>query len=272
MNLNLPFNLSYTVSHGAAQAALLIAITLLAAMIADLLLKSFIKVPKHFDNRRTRSYVAFFRNTITIVVYAIAIYTIFTLLKIDLTPLLASAAVIGVVISISSRSIIEDVLSGLFLLGLDSIAIGDYVKIDDDPKDMFIVEGVVEKIGIRTTSVRSYLDGALYVIPNGKIKKFVNLSRPKSSIQIDLVVKADQKIDDVLKIANDSLRLLEEDEELGRYLLPDSKINGIESFQTFGHIGIRVSIFTYPSRRLEIARKYRYIVKKGFEKHKIKIG
>ena len=272
MNLDLPFISNVTLSHQATQTALSISITILAAIIVDLLLKSFIRVPKHFDNRRTRSYIAFFKNTITIVVYALAVYIIFTLLKIDLTPLLASAAVIGVVISISSRSIIEDVLSGLFLLSLDSIAIGDYVKIDDDPKDMFIAEGIVERIGIRTTSVRSYLDGALYVIPNGKIKKFVNLSRPKSSVQVDLVVKADQDIDAVLKSASESLKLLGEDEELGKYLLPDSKVNGIENFQTFGHIIIRASIFTYPSRRLEVARKYRYLVKKGFEKHKITIG
>ena len=272
MNFNLPFDLNFTMSHEATQTALSISLTLLGAVLTDLFLKSSVRVPKHFDNRRARSYAAFIRNIITVVVYITATYIIITLLNINLTPLLASASVIGVVVGISARTTIEDILNGLFLLSLDSLAIGDYVRIDDDPKDTFIVEGIVERIGIRTMAVRSYVDGALYVIPNGKIKKFVNLSRPKSSVQIDIVLKADQNIDKILACANDALILLGKDEELGKYLLPESTVNGIENFQTFGHVTVRVSLFTYPARRLEMARQYRYIIKKEFEKHKITIG
>lgn len=277
MNFNLPYNLPYelnhfTISQVTTEKAFYVSLTILCAILADLILKSLIRVPKHFDNRRARTFTAFLRNIITTLVYVFAAYSIFTILNINLTPLLAYASIIGVIIGISSRSILEDFVNGIFLLSLDSIAIGDYIKIDDDPKDGFIAEGIVEKIGIRTVSVRNYLDGSLYVIPNGKVKKFINYSRPKSSAQIDLIVKADNDIDKTLNAANIALEKLGEDEELGKYILPGSKVNGIEGFQTFNFMTIKVSIFTPPSRRLDLGRKYRYLVKKEFEKNKIVIG
>lgn len=273
MNFNVLYFLNnLAINHTVTEKAFYVSLTILIAIVADLLLKSLIRVPKHFDNRRARTFTAFLRNIITTIVYVFATYSIFTTLNINLTPLLAYASIIGVVIGISSRTIIEDFVNGIFLLSLDSIAIGDYIKIDDEPKDGFIAEGIVEKIGIRTVSVRSYLDGSLFVIPNGKVKKFINYSRPKTSLQVDIVAKADNDIDKTLKAAEVALAKLREDEELGRYVLPESKVNGIDSIQTFNFMTIRVSLFTPPTRRLDAGRKYRYLAKKEFEKQKIVIG
>jgi small-conductance mechanosensitive channel len=274
---SMDYNLFYflnnlTINKTITEKAFYVSLTILIAIVIDLLLKSLIRVPKHFDNRRARTFTAFVRNIITTIVYIFATYSIFTTLNINLTPLLAYASIVGVIIGISSRSIIEDFVNGIFLLSLDSIAIGDYIKIDDDPRDGFIAEGIVEKIGIRTVSIRSYLDGSLYVIPNGKVKKFINYTRPRSCALIDLIVKADNNIDKTLAAANKALEILRADEELGKYILTDSKVVGIEGFQTFDFMTIRVNLFTPPTRRLDVGRKYRYLAKKEFEKNKIAIG
>jgi small-conductance mechanosensitive channel len=273
MNFNLPYQLSHiTISHGATEKAFYISLTILIAIIADLILKSLIRVPKHFDNRRARSLTALFRNIITTIVYVFALYMIFTLVNVNLTPLLAYASIVGVILGIGARSILEDFVNGLFLLSQDSFTIGDYIKIDDDPKDGFIAEGVVDRIGIRTVTIRSYLDGSLYIIPNGKVKKFINYSRPRTCALVDLFVKADNDIDKTLKAANKALDILREDEELGKYIFNESNVGGIEGFQTFNFMTIRVNIFTPAIRRLDVGRKYRYLVKKEFEKSKIMIG
>src|ERR1700722_2226828 len=143
-------------------------LSLLIAVLVDNLLRSLIKVPKHFTNKRTRTAAAIIRNIITTFVYVLAAYIIITLFGIDLTPLLASASVIGIIIGIGARSIIEDFVNGLFLLSLDSIAIGNYIKINT-------TEGIIELIGARTLTIRAS-DGSVHIIPNNQISEIVNFS------------------------------------------------------------------------------------------------
>ena len=260
------------ISPDATEKAFYISLTILIAIVVDLVLKSLIRLPKHFDNRRARSLTTLVRNIITTIVYVFALYVIFTIVNVNLTPLLAYASIVGVILGIGARSILEDFVNGLFLLSQDSFTIGDYIKIDDDPKDGFVAEGIVERIGIRTVTIRSYLDGSLYIIPNGKIKKFINYSRPRTCALIDLFVKADNDIDKTLRAANKALDAIREDEELGKYIFNESKVVGIEGFQTFNFMTIRVALYTPAIHRLDVGRKYRYLVKKEFEKSKIIIG
>jgi len=236
-------------------------ITLLLAVLIDYILRSLIRVPKHFNNKRTQTVVAVTRNSITTIVYAFTIYIILTLLGINLTPLLASASVIGIILGIGARSIIEDFVNGFFLLSLDSIAIGDYLQIAD-------TEGTIEHIGARTITLRDQ-NGSVHIIPNGQIKDLVNFSRHKFNNFIDLPVKANQDIDKVLKAAENALKLLQDDPEYTDSLFPGSEVNGIDDFKNIDIMIIRVTITTYPIQRWKIAKKYRYLVKKEFEKHKL---
>src|SRR5258708_24343271 len=151
-------------------------ITLFIAVLVDYVLRSLIRVPKHFNNKRTQTVAAVTRNIITIVVYIFALYVILTIFGINLTPLLASASIIGIIIGIGARSIIEDFVNGLFLLSLDSIAIGDYIQIND-------TEGTIEHIGARTLTIRA-LNGSVHILPNSQIKELVNFSRHKFTIFI----------------------------------------------------------------------------------------
>ena len=148
-------------------------ITLFIAVLLDYILRSLIRVPKHFNNKRTNTAVAVIRNIITIMVYIFAGYVILTLFGINLTPLLASASIIGIVLGIGAREIIEDFVNGLFLLSLDSIAIGDYLQIGTTFIQGDVTEGVVQHIGARTLTIRAE-DGSVHIIPNGQIKKIIN--------------------------------------------------------------------------------------------------
>src|SRR6266498_2177983 len=153
---------------------LYVGVTLLIAVLVDNILRSLIKVPKHFDNRRARNAAAITKNIITIIIYIIAGYIVFSLLGINLTPLLASASILGLVLGIGARSTIEDFVNGLFLLSLDSIAIGDYVKIGD-------TEGNIEIISLRTLTIRDQ-QGAIHIIPNSLVKELVNFSSNKTNL------------------------------------------------------------------------------------------
>jgi small-conductance mechanosensitive channel len=246
-------------------------VTLLIAVFIDYVLRSLIRVPKHFNNKRTQTVAAVTRNIITIVVYTFALYIILTLFGINLTPLLASASIIGVVIGIGAREIIEDFVNGLFLLSLDSIAIGDYVQLGTNFIQSENTEGVVEHIGARTLTLRAD-NGAYHIIPNGQIKKIINYTRHRFNIFIDLPIKANQDIDLVTKAAESAMKQLVADPEFTDAILTGSQVNGIENFANAEIMTFRITIVTYPTHRLDIARKYRLFIKKEFEKHKIQFA
>ncbi len=241
-----------------------VALILLIAILVNQLLRSFVRVPKGFDNRRTQTYASIIRNIITILVYAVALHVVFIIFGINITPLLASAGIIGIALGFGARPLIEDLIAGIFLLSQASIAIGDYVKLDD-------IEGYIESIGFRTLTIRTD-EGALSIIPNGQIKKVINFSRHRANVIIDIPVKADSNVDAVLKVLKESLSALEKDTDLSSSLFPDSIVNGLEDIKPAGPMMIRTTIVTHSSLRWEVARKFRYLVKKGFEKNKLAFG
>lgn len=240
---------------------LYVGVTLLIAVFVDNLLRALIKVPKNFDNRRARRITAITKNLITIFVYAISAYIVLTLLGIDLTPLLASASIIGIILGIGARSTIEDFVTGIFLLSHDSVAIGDYVKIGE-------AEGFVDRIDSRTMTVRA-LDGSMHLIPNSQIKGLANFSKNKANILIDLPLKSNQDINKTIKAADTALDQLKKDETFGEAVLIGSIVNGIETFQSPETMILRVTIVTSHIRRWDVGRQYRFLVKREFEKNKI---
>lgn len=238
--------------------------TLAGAIVVDIILRFLIRVPHNFDNRHSRTFVTILRNMITVAVYSVAFYIMLSILNINITPFLASAGIVGLAIGLGARTLIEDLIAGLFLLSQDTLTVGDAVKIDDS-------EGKIEKINFRTLTIRSG-DGSLHMIPNGQVKKVINLSRYKSRVGIEVPIKADQTIDTILKSANEALELLRKDKESEQALLPGSQVNGIEEFKSDGYMILKITLVADYDDRASIARQFRYLLKKSFEKHHINLS
>jgi hypothetical protein len=72
---------------------------------------------------------------------------------------------------------------------------------------------------------------------------------------------------------NNALSLLQKDKQYEGQILPGSTVNGIEEVNKGMSIMVmRATVITYPKQRLNIARAYRYYVKKEFEKYKIEFS
>ena len=114
-----------------------------------------------------------FRSIITSVFSYIMFFILATvilrLFGVDVTSLLAAAGVVGIALAFGAQTLVKDLLSGLFIWGEGSIAVGDLVSING-------LDGTVETITIRTTSIRNY-NGNIYCIPNGDIRTITNMSR-----------------------------------------------------------------------------------------------
>lgn len=238
-----------------------ICLTLLVGIVLDTLLRSLIKVPKKIENRRAGVYITIAHKTISTIIYIIALYLIFNQLGINLTPLLASASILGIIIGIGARALIEDLINGFFILSQDTIALGDYIKVDD-------AEGVVEKLGFRSLNIRGD-SGETYIIPNGLVKKVINYSRHRSYLGVDFPIKSDQKIDLALSSLKTALENLNEEAQFADFIHSGSEVMGIVDYKIEGRIILRIKLVTPLSYKYKAARRLRYLVKKQFEKNKI---
>jgi moderate conductance mechanosensitive channel len=108
------------------------------------------------------------RSALNFTVALVAMAMVLAELGLNLAPIVASAGILGVAIGLGSQSLVKDFISGLFLIVEDQFGVGDHVRIDN-------VEGIVESVGLRSTTIRA-ADGVLWFIRNGDITKVGNHS------------------------------------------------------------------------------------------------
>ncbi len=108
-------------------------------------------------------------STLNAVIWVIALGMILGEFGLNLGPLIASAGVIGIAFGLGAQTIVRDVLAGLFMLIEDQYGVGDRI-------DVLEVSGVVERVGLRITTVRDDA-GTLWYLRNGEILKVGNRSQ-----------------------------------------------------------------------------------------------
>ncbi len=108
-------------------------------------------------------------STLNAVIWVIALGMILGEFGLNLGPLIASAGVIGIAFGLGAQTIVRDVLAGLFMLIEDQYGVGDRIDVLD-------VSGVVERVGLRITTVRDDA-GTLWYLRNGEILKVGNRSQ-----------------------------------------------------------------------------------------------
>jgi len=113
-------------------------------------------------------------------VFVVAVAIILGMVGVDLTPLLASATIIGATLGFGAQLIIRDYMSGFLLTVEDQYGIGDNVTIG-------AVTGIVEDLTLRVTRLRAS-DGTVYFVANGDIRQLANTSRGWAHAVVDLTL------------------------------------------------------------------------------------
>ncbi len=106
------------------------------------------------------------------VIWIVAILTILPELGVNIGPLLAGIGVIGLALGLGARSLIQDYLSGLFILLEDQYRVGEEVEIGGK-------KGMIADFNLRRTVIKD-TEGTLHYLPNSQVKIASNLSRGKS--------------------------------------------------------------------------------------------
>ena len=119
--------------------------------------------------KRTETSRTIITSVVSYIWYFIIIGVVLGIFGLDITSILAAAGVVGIAVAFGAQTLVKDILSGLFIWGERSLAVGDVVTVND-------LSGTVESISVRTTTIRNF-NGNVFIIPNGDIRTVVNMSR-----------------------------------------------------------------------------------------------
>ncbi|HEX4691819.1 MAG TPA: mechanosensitive ion channel family protein [Solirubrobacteraceae bacterium] len=200
------------------------------------------------------------RSLVSVVVYTIAIFMILGEVGIDLGPLLAGAGIIGVALGFGSQSLVRDFLTGVFILIEDQFGVGDVVDLDGQ------TAGVVEAVSLRTTRLRG-VDGTLWHVPNGEIRRVGNQSQHWSRALIDVEVAYDTDVEHAEAVIGAVAEGLAAEDGA---VLDDPEVWGVERLGGHG-VGLRLVVKTRPSEHFRIARELRRRIKAAFDREGIEI-
>lgn len=192
-------------------------------------------------------------------IFFIGLMTVLQQLNVNVTPILASAGVVGIAIGFGAQSLIRDLFSGFLILLEDQFSVGDIVRIGD-------FTGSVEQVTLRATRIRA-VDGALTTIPNGGISTVSNLTRDWSQVALDIEIDYSEDADRAMQVALAVARGLRA--EIPQEIPEDPNMLGIDRIGS-GAVVLRLLVRTAPSRQFDIARELRRRVKLAFDNEDIK--
>jgi small-conductance mechanosensitive channel len=203
--------------------------------------------------RRRATIVPLVRSGFTYAVYFGTAVLILAGLGFNPMPFLAGAGILGLVIGFGAQSLINDVVSGFFILFEHTYLVGDVIEAGGG-------KGVVEAIEFRTTKIRDR-DGRVHIIRNGAVKDVINYSKDYTVavVPVDIDYDADLRgVFSVLREAGERVRAENTD------VLAATEIDGITAFGATG-MTIRTSTRVKPGRHEAVAAALRFCIKEAFD-------
>jgi small-conductance mechanosensitive channel len=210
--------------------------------------------------QRIEALASVLRSLTTFVIYAVAVFMILGEVGIELGPLIAGAGILGVALGFGSQSLVKDFLSGVFILIEDQFGVGDIVNLDNE------TSGTVEAVSLRTTRLRS-VDGTVWHVPNGEIRRVGNQSQHWSRALIDVEVAYETDLDHAQAvIAGVAHEVAAKDADV----LDEPEVWGVEALGANG-VTIRLVVKTRPSQQYRVSRDLRARLKAAFQHEGIEI-
>ncbi|MEG0856909.1 MAG: mechanosensitive ion channel family protein [Terrisporobacter sp.] len=241
--------------------------------IIQFLLKILFKITK-FDERYEDTLCSVL---CSITYYIMLVLSVILILKefdiVDAThfgSLVTGASIVGVVAGVASQSILKDIFNGFFILFERQIQVGDFIVINNEYR------GVVEEIGIRSTSIRDW-DLKRITIPNGNINSVKNYSKTVMRVVVHVRVSYEENpkkvmdsLEEVCKIMNENFK---EYIHISSNHRAGFKVYGITDIEKIS-IGVKYTItgVVKSERYFSALRDTKLQILLVFRKNNIKIG
>lgn len=200
------------------------------------------------------------RVTLRVVVLMAGLLVYVTLLKIDLSAVLAGAGILGVALGLALQDFLKDVVAGVNILLEDQFGVGDVIEVD-------ALTGTVEAFSLRATRVRT-IDGRMITMPNSSLRVVQNHSNGWARVDFKVSVAYEDDLERALQALKEEAESLAED--WSERILEPPVLLGVDSLAESGVV-LRVLLQTRPLSQWETGRELNRRVKLRFQKEGITI-
>jgi len=252
-----------------------IGIVLLIMLIAKKLVTSFIDNLFHnklltnaskndaleLEEKRLHTLSRLFKSIATYAIYFVAIITCLDMVGFSVTTILAGAGVLSLAVAFGAQSIVEDLMSGIFIVLENQYSVGEYVQIDG-------IQGLVKEIGMKTTKIQTY-DGQLMIIKNGSIGTVINYSRSAQRGYVEVGIAYEENIQNAVKVIEQACAATAERFKTELDELPN--VQGVTELAD-SSVVIRTTFTAWNWQQLVIERALRQAIKEELDKAGVEIS
>ncbi len=169
---------------------------------------------------RLRTLLPLLRTTLMITITVVAGLMILSEIGINVAPLLAGAGIVGVAIGFGSQKLVQDLITGIFLLLENAMQVGDWVTVSG-------LSGTVENLSVRTIRLRAG-DGSVHIIPFSAVTSVTNVNRGLGNAAVSVTIAFEEDTDRAARELAGVVAEMRADPELSAKMLSDLQLWGVD--------------------------------------------
>jgi moderate conductance mechanosensitive channel len=169
---------------------------------------------------RLRTLLPILRAALLVAVLTVTGLMVLSQIGVNTAPLLASAGIIGVAIGFGSQKLVQDLITGLFLLLENAMQVGDWVTVAG-------LSGTVEHLSVRTIRLRA-ADGSVHIIPFSAVTSVSNTNRGLGNAAVSVTVAFHEDTDRVCEVLGDIARAIRAEPAFAAGILGELQIFGVD--------------------------------------------
>jgi small-conductance mechanosensitive channel len=205
---------------------------------------------------RLRTLLPMLRTTLMAVIFVFAALMVLSQIGVNTAPLLAGAGVVGIAIGFGSQKLVQDVITGLFLLLENSMQVGDIVSLAS-------LTGTVENLSIRTIRLRA-IDGSVHLIPFSAVTTVTNQTRDYGYAVMDVTAGYNEEPDHIADVLRRVAGEMRADPVWAEAIVDDIDVWGVDKFTDNAWV-LRARVKTVAAKRWAVQREYNRRLKYRFD-------
>jgi MscS family membrane protein len=174
-------------------------ITILIFWVIHQIIEPISYILSGLDKMLTRELIGWIIKSLKVLVFILGLAAVLELWGIKIGPIIAGLGLFGVAVALGAQDLFKNLISGILVLVEKRFKIGDWILVEG------IIEGIVEKIGFRSTTIRKF-DKSLAIIPNFQFAEnaVVNVSETSNwLISWIITLQYDTTIDQLKTVRNE---------------------------------------------------------------------
>jgi moderate conductance mechanosensitive channel len=211
---------------------------------------------------RLRTIVPLLRNTLLLTLTGLIVLTALSEMGVNIGPLLAGASIFGVALGFGSQKLVQDFITGIFLLVENAMQVGDTVTAGG-------LSGTVENLSIRTLRLRAG-DGSIHLIPFSSVSTVTNSNRGLGNAAVAVTVDYDEDTDHVGAVLARIVGEMRDDKRFARGMLSDLQFWGVDRVDGTT-VTLAGQIVCTDGARWDVQREFNRRVKMAFQEEGIRM-